>query len=210
MAIAACSAPILAFTAPDTSQKHVEPTAKTAEVMAIQALREFLSDDTSKITRLATEPVQWSDASLGCPKVGLHYPQVVIPGYRVSLNTSGKRYNVHTGKKRAIVCVNPDNPKAGNKVKRAKLGTLQIEKLTTDAKRDLAAKIFVKAEDIQISSVTPVTWPDTSLGCSKPGKKYKTQKIKGFRFVLENRGREYSYHADRDQRVFACPEIEKM
>ena len=43
------------------------------------------------------EPVEWNDASLGCPQPGRMYAQVVTPGYRVTLaGPSGENYDVHT------------------------------------------------------------------------------------------------------------------
>ncbi|MEO0972698.1 MAG: nuclear transport factor 2 family protein, partial [Pseudomonadota bacterium] len=43
--------------------------------------------------------VEWSDASLGCPQPGYAYPQVVTPGYQISLRVGGVRHVVHTNAK---------------------------------------------------------------------------------------------------------------
>ncbi len=40
--------------------------------------------------------VWWSDASLGCPKPGESYAQVLTPGYRLVFDHAGTSYAVHT------------------------------------------------------------------------------------------------------------------
>jgi len=47
--------------------------------------------------------VEWSDASLGCPKPGFAYAQVITPGYRIVLTAGQQQYEYHTDKSRAVV-----------------------------------------------------------------------------------------------------------
>ncbi len=43
------------------------------------------------------EPVEWRDASLGCPRPRTMYAQVITPGYRITLRgPGGESYDVHT------------------------------------------------------------------------------------------------------------------
>lgn len=49
------------------------------------------------------ESVVWRDGSLGCPKQGMEYIMMLIPGYRVTLEAGGKTYEYHTDKARRFV-----------------------------------------------------------------------------------------------------------
>ncbi len=42
------------------------------------------------------EPRQWGDSSLGCPKPGQMYSQIVTPGYVVVISGSGRQLEYHT------------------------------------------------------------------------------------------------------------------
>jgi hypothetical protein len=43
--------------------------------------------------------VTWRDASLGCPRPGMVYPQVLVPGWRVRIVAGGKTYSYHAGRR---------------------------------------------------------------------------------------------------------------
>lgn len=43
--------------------------------------------------------VTWPDASLGCPRPGMLYPQVLVPGWRVRIVAGGKTYSYHAGRR---------------------------------------------------------------------------------------------------------------
>lgn len=49
--------------------------------------------------------IQWSDSSLGCPKPGQMYLQVITPGYEITLSVKGVNYKYHTDlEKRVVFC----------------------------------------------------------------------------------------------------------
>jgi hypothetical protein len=51
------------------------------------------------------EAREWSDASLGCPRQGVLYAQVVTPGYLVIISGGGKQLEYHTDARgRAVLC----------------------------------------------------------------------------------------------------------
>ena len=61
-----------------------------------------------KAVRLVSvEAVQWSDASLGCPKPGMVYAQVITPGFLVVLEAMGDEYEYHTDEGRFVVLCQP-------------------------------------------------------------------------------------------------------
>jgi len=52
--------------------------------------------------------VTWSDGALGCPKPGLSYTQVLVPGYRVTAATSAGRMLYHTDTRgNVVICGMP-------------------------------------------------------------------------------------------------------
>ena len=52
---------------------------------------------------VSVEAVDWPDSSLGCPKAGMMYAQVITPGYKIVLETGGRTYEFHSG-------LNPTGP----------------------------------------------------------------------------------------------------
>lgn len=49
------------------------------------------------------EPRQWSDSSLGCPKPGLMYSQIVTPGYVIVISGAGKQLEYHADTRGQVV-----------------------------------------------------------------------------------------------------------
>jgi hypothetical protein len=72
------------------------------------------------------------------------------------------------------------------------------------AKEDLAQRLKLAPDDIQLVSVEAVDWSDTSLGCPQPGMMYAQVITPGFRVILEARGQRYQYHTDTGQFVVLC------
>lgn len=52
---------------------------------------------------VSVEAVDWSDSSLGCPKAGMMYAQVITPGYNIILESDGRTYEFHSTQ-------NPEGP----------------------------------------------------------------------------------------------------
>jgi hypothetical protein len=77
-----------------TSPLPSPPTpALTAAVAHLAAELDISPDE---VNALSSEPVDWPDASLGCPRPGMMYAQVITPGYRFRLEAPGEQYEVHT------------------------------------------------------------------------------------------------------------------
>jgi hypothetical protein len=49
-----------------------------------------------QVTRV--EAVVWRDGSLGYPEPGMDYIQMLVEGYRITLQAGGKTYDYHTDK----------------------------------------------------------------------------------------------------------------
>jgi hypothetical protein len=65
--------------------------------LALADLAAKLNVSSDAITVQVVEPIEWPDASLGCPKPGMMYAQVITPGYRIVLEVDGQSYEYHTG-----------------------------------------------------------------------------------------------------------------
>jgi hypothetical protein len=71
--------------------------------LARAALAQELGVAESDITVVAAEETEWRDSGLGCPKPGVNYLQVITPGYKITLEAQGKRYEYHSDNNRRVV-----------------------------------------------------------------------------------------------------------
>jgi len=72
------------------------------------------------------------------------------------------------------------------------------------AVNDLAARLKVAPETVQVVSVAAADWSDTSLGCPQPGMFYAQIIVQGYKIVLSAGDAQTEYHADRKGRVVTC------
>jgi len=83
------------------------PDARMGE-LARAALAQELAIAATDITIVAVEATEWRDSSLGCPKPGMNYLQVITPGYKITLAAQGQRYEYHSDtNKRVVRCDTP-------------------------------------------------------------------------------------------------------
>ncbi|ROS00155.1 hypothetical protein EDC56_2791 [Sinobacterium caligoides] len=75
---------------------------------------------------------------------------------------------------------------------------------TGAVRQDLAMRLQVSAEQVAVLSVTEKTWPDSSLGCPRPGMFYTQALINGSQIILRVGGRHYYYHAQTGKPYFYC------
>lgn len=69
-----------------------------------QDLSSRLNISSTNIEVVQTVKKNWSDTSLGCPKAGKVYAQVITPGFLIVLGVSGNNYNYHTSSEEFILC----------------------------------------------------------------------------------------------------------
>jgi hypothetical protein len=95
---------------PTPAATEVEPPAGAEQVirLAQKDLAQRLSLAPEAIRLVSVEAVEWSDASLGCPQPGMMYAQVITPGFRVTLEAEGERYDYHTDTGRLVVLCGED------------------------------------------------------------------------------------------------------
>ncbi|NPV07244.1 MAG: hypothetical protein HPY83_04680 [Anaerolineae bacterium] len=58
----------------------------------------------SQVEVLEVHPVEWPDASLGCPEPGKVYAAVITPGFRILLQVAGRRYEYRSDRQRVRLC----------------------------------------------------------------------------------------------------------
>jgi hypothetical protein len=83
---------------------------------------------------------------------------------------------------------------------------LVAEQVSQLAIKDLSARLDMDPSTVNILSIESTLWPDTALGCPRPGEGYVQQTVPGYQLVLEVNGQEYVYHTDSNQTVILCPE----
>lgn len=67
------------------------------------AARLGISEGDVKVEQLAER--QWSDASLGCPRQGVLYAQVITPGFLIVVSGAGKELEYHADERgRVVLC----------------------------------------------------------------------------------------------------------
>jgi hypothetical protein len=71
--------------------------------LAMERLADRLGIGVEEITLVLVQPVEWRDASLGCPKPGVDYIQVLTPGYVIKLEAAGAVYEYHTDDAQRVV-----------------------------------------------------------------------------------------------------------
>lgn len=80
------------------------PRGPAPQALAIADLAQRLGLPESAITVRTVESVEWPDASLGCPRPGMMYAQVITPGYRIVLEAAGQTYEYHTSQSHVVLC----------------------------------------------------------------------------------------------------------
>ena len=81
--------------------------------------------------------------------------------------------------------------------------------IVAPAKVDLATRLGVEPDELEVVSAEEVTWPDGSLGCPEPGMSYTQALVDGSKVVLGHDDQVYVYHAGDDGEPFLCPSEEK-
>jgi hypothetical protein len=72
------------------------------------------------------------------------------------------------------------------------------------ATEDLAGRLNIPAEQIQLIDIASVVWSDGSMGCPQPGMFYTQALVEGLRIRLGVGERIYHYHSGRNQAPFLC------
>lgn len=61
----------------------------------------------AEIKVIEVNQVNWGDSSLGCPKIGEFYTQVITPGWKIKFQADNNIFEYHTDKQYVKYCNNP-------------------------------------------------------------------------------------------------------
>ncbi len=134
---------------------------------AVDRLAKVLKIEPEEITVVSAEVVTWRDTSLGVPREGRAYLQVLTSGYRVILEAEGTRYEYHTDMGRRVVLASKsDSPKPPPPPAE------KTSDILDKCRADLAKRLGILVDDVEVVREAPHTFADTSLGLAKPGEVY--------------------------------------
>lgn len=80
---------------PAESAAPVSPGSEAVLAVAIADLAKQTGVLADQITVVSVEPMEWPDASLGCPQPDMMYAQVITPGYLIVLEAQGQTFEYH-------------------------------------------------------------------------------------------------------------------
>jgi hypothetical protein len=76
--------------------------------LAVEDLAVRLGVSADAITVVKSEPVTWSDGSLGCPQPGMSYTQAIVDGFQVVLSHEDRLFDYHAGAEgEPFLCASP-------------------------------------------------------------------------------------------------------
>lgn len=106
----------------------------------------------------------------------------------------------------AIACGEPTGRGASaGAVAVSEVGAGAESDLVRIAREDLAGRLGVEADMIEVVRFDEVTWPDGSLGCPRKDMRYKQMLVNGSLIVLRVDGVDYEYHSGGTRPPFYCP-----
>ena len=79
-----------------------------------------------------------------------------------------------------------------------------LDSFVTQAKDDLAKRLAIAPEQIELLEASSVTWPDGSLGCPQPGMLYTQVQVDGILIRLRVDQKTYEYHGGGRRPPFLC------
>jgi hypothetical protein len=79
-----------------------------------------------------------------------------------------------------------------------------LGKIVTQVKNNLAQRLGIEPEQIELVEAASVTWPDGSMGCPKPGMAYTQVQVDGLLIRLRAKDRIYEYHSGGARAPFLC------
>ncbi len=77
--------------------------------------------------------------------------------------------------------------------------------LVEQARADLAGRLNVAADQIEVLNAEPVKWPDACIGVYRPGQFCAEVITRGSRITLRVHGRDYFYNASDTLVIYAGP-----
>lgn len=96
-------------------------------------------------------------------------------------------------------------PAVGADVRERRQGSLALEDSVVAAREDLAGRLGLEIDSIEVAEARRVTWSDGAIGCPEPGMHYTMALVDGYLIRLIAEGKPFAYHAGSDGQPFLCP-----
>lgn len=80
----------------------------------------------------------------------------------------------------------------------------EMERVVAAARFELAARLDIGTDAIEVAEARRVTWRNGALGCPREDGMYTQALVEGFYVRLVVDGQDYPYHAGRDGKPFYC------
>jgi hypothetical protein len=189
----------------------ISPALQPFVNQAVTDLSQRLSIAPDSITVVSAEAVVWPDAAMGCPEPGMGYAQVLTEGLQVVLEVDGQTYAYHGRPPEELFLCGPNGPvppgqlPAESGTRGAASGPLdQAQAIVDMVKADMAQRLGVSEDRIEVVSVTPQQWRTSGLGCEQPGQMYLQVITPGLQVVLAAGDAVYTYHTDLQGNYVLC------
>jgi hypothetical protein len=179
----------------------VGPRDSIAGTLAARAdLAGKLHISESQISVRKIEAVDWRDSSLGCPKSGQGYLQVITPGFRIFLEAQGQTYEYHTDRSGHIAeCGEGQSPAPTEDA-----SVSDENPMVELAIAYLAKRLDISSDQIKLVSAEAVTWTDACMGIHRSGVACADVMTPGYLILLSAQNSTYEYHTDQSSRVALC------
>jgi len=155
---------------------------------AVDRLARRLGIAAQHVEVVSAEQVAWPTSALGVERRGRMALQVITPGYRVVLKAQGKQFEYHTDSGRRVVLARIEAGPSPDKVSGGPGGDA-AQRL----RQDLADRLKLTVDKVQVVAMVPTAFPDTSLGLSRPGEAYAMMITNGHVAILSAGHARYLY-----------------
>ncbi len=186
-----------------------EPSEHEASLrLAVQTLATKLGVSEEDVRTLEWTPMTWPDSGLGCSRDNA--APAATAGLRVVLEAPGSAiYRVHVGAGRAVVCGRPlalasESPRLEEPPGTEEPVDPSLGPLVETAREDLARRLKVALDAIEVVEAKAVVWPDGGLGCPEEGMVYPQVTVDGARVRLKHGVTTYDYHSGGTRKLFLC------
>lgn len=184
------------------------PEEEAAVVTARRALGEELRTAPDAFEVESVKSIGLSSSGLRCRPLLAPEEGTGAPAWRVRLRREDRTFDVRVAGDQAVVCpfgaAEVPRPAVGLRPSRGSVEGGLAEQ-TERARADLANRLSVFSDDVEVLEAASVIWPDASAGCPQPKKSYAQVLTPGVRIRLKVKERVYEYHAREGGVPALCP-----
>lgn len=174
----------------------------------MQSLAEILGISTNRIQFVSINQAEWDIETLGCSlsddlseRINLNTnADELVMGFDVVLLVGNTLYDYHTEDTSRYVLCDERRTIRDNIL-------LAVDPLASETFRVvqdlLGEELDLSSRRVQLVTMQPVTWTDTSLGCPQPDQTYTDREIPGYHLAVTVGNDTYIYHSDSNT-VYPC------